>query len=105
EMNRLVPSVPACEFPTGDADARVLARKHRKRQEWLITAWAAGGDSRDVTVSIPDLGDVTLTARPCGSVYLATLKQLIDHEPPAPVLQLLDEDGMHPTAGFATKQP
>jgi hypothetical protein len=63
---------PACEFPTGDPGTRVLARKHRDRPEWLITAWAADGNARDVTVAIPDLGNVTLHARPSGTVYAAT---------------------------------
>ena len=32
---------PAYELPTGDPDARVLCRKHREREEWLLCAWAA----------------------------------------------------------------
>jgi len=89
---------PAYEFPTGDADARVVARKHRKREEWLVTAWAAGGEDREVTATIPELGEVTVLARDCGSVYRVTLQ---DGEP---VLTLVDEDGMLPSAGFAKKQ-
>ncbi|MFM7291111.1 MAG: hypothetical protein ACKO6B_07760, partial [Planctomycetia bacterium] len=65
---------PAYEFPTGDATARVLVRKHRTRPAWLVTAWAADGPDRDVTVTVPDLGRLTLRARGCGSVYEATLK-------------------------------
>jgi hypothetical protein len=56
-----------------DATARVLARKHNDREEWLITAWAAGGDARDVTVTIPDLGDVTVNASDSGNIYRATV--------------------------------
>jgi hypothetical protein len=79
---------PAYEFTNTVADAtvRVLARKHNDRAEWLICAWAADGDARDVTVNIPDLGDVTVTARDSGSLYLAT-----DANNP----MLLDETGQH----------
>ena len=79
--------LPAYEFPTGDATARVVARKHRKRDEWLITAWAAGGDERDVTVTIPKLGRIRLKARPRGNVCRATLrdgKPLLEDESRAP---------------------
>ena len=65
--------LPACELPTGDSDARVLARKHRARGEWLLTAWAAGGPDREVKVTVPGLGGVALEARACASVYRATL--------------------------------
>jgi hypothetical protein len=65
---------PAYEFPTGDATARVLVRKHRTASEWLLTAWAADGADRVVTVRIPELGRLTLHARACGSVYRAVLK-------------------------------
>lgn len=100
-MNTLQKDVPAYEFPTGDATARVLARRLRGADQWLITAWAADGPARDVTATIPDLGSITVKARPEGSVYRATLQQVIDYEPPAPQLELLDKDGMHPSAGFA----
>jgi hypothetical protein len=65
---------PAYELPTGDATVRVLARKHRRREEWLIAAWAAGGQDRDAQVSIPKLGKVKVHARATGSVYRATLR-------------------------------
>jgi hypothetical protein len=90
---------PAYEFPTGSADARVLARKHREREQWLITAWAAGGEDRHVKVTIPALGEVTLLARDCGSVYRAELKD------GQPVLTLIDEDGMLPTAKLDSSLP
>lgn len=84
-------SQPAYELPTGDDTVRAVARKHRHRAEWLVTTWAAGGDGRDVTIEVPDLGQVQLHARPAGSVYLVqpdrpdTVKsQLIDREPLAP---------------------
>ena len=66
-------SDPAYEFPTGDETARVLVRKHRTRPAWLVTAWAADGPDRDVTVTVPELGRLTLRARVCGSVYEAAL--------------------------------
>jgi len=84
--------LPAYEFPTGDPDARVLARKHRERAEWLITAWAAGGPDRQVSVAVPGLGTVRLEARGCGSVYRAAVKD------GKPSLTRVDDDGMHPTA-------
>ena len=86
---------PAFELPMGDATARVVARKHRKRDEWLITAWAAGGADRDVTVSAAKLGRVTLRARAAGSVYRAKLRD------GKAELKLLDTDGQRPTAGMA----
>jgi hypothetical protein len=79
---------PAYELPTGDSEARVLARRHRAKREWLVTAWAAGGDDRDVTVAIPDLGAVTLRARACASVYRASQ---VDGQPR---LEMMDRDGM-----------
>jgi hypothetical protein len=63
---------PAYEFPTGDATVRVLARKSRRNDQWLITAWAAAGAGRPISVEIPGLGQLTLTARPDGAVYDAT---------------------------------
>ena len=62
---------PAYKIPTGDAEVRVLARKKRQSFEWLITAWAAGGQERTVQVEIPNLGSLSIAARPCGSVYTA----------------------------------
>jgi hypothetical protein len=47
---------PAYEFPTDDATARVLVRKHRTTSEWLLTAWAADGADRPVRVTIPEQG-------------------------------------------------
>jgi hypothetical protein len=94
DQHRWSKDLPAYEFPTGDPDARVLARKHRERNEWLVTAWAAGGDDREVTVTVPELGEVRVKARKCGSVYRGSLRD------GAPVLRLVDEDGMEPTKGM-----
>jgi hypothetical protein len=79
---------PAYELPTGDSEVRVLARRHRAKAQWLVTAWASGGADRDATVAIPDLGTVTLRARTCGSVYRASEVE------GQPRLEMVDRDGM-----------
>ncbi len=87
----------AYEFPTGSSGVRVLARKHRTKSLWLITAWAADGVERPVKVTIPELGQVTVLARAAGSVYTATLKGMI------PQMVLHDPDAMLPThKGFVS---
>ena len=91
DKHRISKELPAFELPTGDATVRVLVRKHNARPEWLVTAWAAGGDERPATVKVPDLGELTVPARPCGSVYRVTLKD------GKPVATLLDIDGLLPT--------
>lgn len=88
DRHRWAKDRPAYEFPTGDPEARVVARRHKQRPEWLLTAWAAGGADRDVTVKIPALGTVKLRARACGSVYRAAI------EAGKPALKWLDEKGM-----------
>jgi len=98
--HRRAKDLPAYEFPTGHADARVLVRKLRKRDEWLITAWAADARQREVTVEIPKLGKVKVLARPAGSVYRAKAVLKMRFEPPRAELKLLDPDGMHPSASF-----
>jgi hypothetical protein len=90
DRHRWSKHLPAYEFPTGDPEARVVVRRHRDRDEWLVTAWAAGGDDRLVSVEIPELRKVQLEARKCGSVYRAGPGQL----------QRVDEDGMQPTRGM-----
>jgi len=87
DKHRWTKDLPAYEFPTGDPDARVVARKHRERKEWLVTAWAAGGEDRKVSVEMPELGKVELQARKCGSVYRATVREM----------KRVDEEGMEPT--------
>ena len=74
ERHRWSKEQPAYEFPTGDGATRVLARKRKDQPEWLLTAWAADGKEREVKVTLPELGPVTLTARAAGSVALATLQ-------------------------------
>jgi hypothetical protein len=92
--------LPAYEFPTGDPDVRVLARKHRQRNQWLVTAWAAAGEARDVKVFIDEVGEITLNARPAGSVYRVTAEVKVKFEPPIVKMELLDKNAMRPSIGF-----
>jgi len=64
---------PAYELPTGDPTARVLSRKLRGSNQWLVTAWAADGPDRTVQVQIPNLGTLRYFATPSASVYYVTL--------------------------------
>lgn len=77
---------------------RVLARKHKEKNEWLVVAWTAEISSQpgiyDATVTIPGAGEVTLQARKGGSLYLVTLKD------GQPVLKQLDPDEADPTSSF-----
>ncbi|MBT3376726.1 MAG: hypothetical protein HN742_42460 [Lentisphaerae bacterium] len=81
---------PAYEFPTGDPEARVVARRRKDTTRWLVAAWAAGGEEREVKVTIPDAGTVAMLARPAGSVYLVQMDNgqavplLADPEPERP---------------------
>ena len=89
---------PAYEFPTSSEGTRVVARKLKTQNKWIVTAWAADGISRPVKVTIPILGTVTLAARASGSVYVATLKDK------KPQLLLTDPNAMTPTVkGFAPR--
>ncbi|HUT14360.1 MAG TPA: hypothetical protein VMY42_27995 [Thermoguttaceae bacterium] len=91
QMHRWSRERPAYEMPTGDAGVRVVARKHRRRNEWLVTAWAAGGEDRQATVEILGLGELKLDARTCGSVYRVKLRD------GQPEWELVDRNGMLPT--------
>jgi hypothetical protein len=84
---------PLCAFrPTGDTAAWVVARKAANADRWLLGAFITAGVERDVTVTIPVLGTVTLRGRETGSVYVATRPS------GAPVLDWIDaEDPMQPT--------
>jgi hypothetical protein len=77
-----------------------LARKHRQREQWLVTAWAAAGKARDVTVFIDEVGEITLHARPAGSVYRVTAEVKVQFEPPIVKMELLDQNAMQPSRGF-----
>jgi hypothetical protein len=105
DMHKLVKprtgkDLPAYEFPTGDPDVRVLARKHRQRNQWLVTAWAAAGEARDVKVFIDEVGELTLNTRPAGSVYRVTAEVKVQFEPPIVKLELLDKNAMRPSMGL-----
>ncbi len=67
------PDQPAYEFRTGYNDTRVLARKMNGKKRWLISAWAADGVQRSVTVDIPTLGIVNVTAKSVGTLYDARI--------------------------------
>ena len=86
---------PAYEFPTGDPDVRVLVRQRKDQPAWLVAAWAAGGDAREVTATSPEAGEVTLNARPGGSVYVVRLVngKITTH--------LTDVDALRPSLSFA----
>jgi len=78
---------------------RIIARKHRNKQEWLVEAWTAETDAGeekqyDATVMIPGAGEVTLKARVGGSTYLIALAE------GKPVAKLLDPDEDDPSAAF-----
>jgi hypothetical protein len=66
---------PAYEFTNtaGYANDRVLARKLRGQNQWIVTAWAADGITNNVTVTIPTIGNLTVTAVPAASVYQVTM--------------------------------
>jgi hypothetical protein len=66
---------PAYEFTNtaGYVNDRVLVRKLRGTNFWLVTAWAADGTNQNVTVSIPTIGALTVSAVSSGSVYQVTM--------------------------------
>jgi hypothetical protein len=69
----------------------VLVRRHSDRGIWLVTAWAAGGEARDVNVTIPQLGELAFNARPAGSVYR------VQSAGGKTITQLLDTNAMQPS--------
>jgi hypothetical protein len=66
---------PAYEFTNtaGLLNDRVLVRKLRVANYWIVTAWAADGINRNVTVNIPMVGALTVLAADSGSVYQVTM--------------------------------
>lgn len=88
---------PAYEFPVGNNAARVVSRKMRNSNEWIISAWASDGEDQNVKVNIPELGNVDLLARKCGSVYRVTFKN------GQVKILLVDKNGMYPTSDEAFK--
>lgn len=57
----------------------------------MVAAWAAGGETRDVRVTIPEAGEVALRARPAGSGYV------IRESGGKMTAQLMDQDPMYPS--------
>lgn len=70
DRHRWIPQYPAYEFPTGIENKRVVARRHRDRPEWLLTAWAADGEPAVVQVNIPELGLIEIEALAEATVLL-----------------------------------
>ena len=71
--NEWNPDQPAYEFYSGHTNTRVLVRKLRDINRWLISVWAADGVVRTVPITIPILGNITVQAYPAGSLYYAQL--------------------------------
>ncbi len=84
-------SQPAYEFSTGFANTRVVARRVKDARRWLIGAWAADGIEREVTVTVPDLGDYRIYARPAGTVHL------VDQPATERKVTWIDEEAMKPS--------
>ena len=63
---------PAYELNTGDANVRVIVRKRNDKDEWLLSAWAASGLDRNVTVTIPIAGAITVMATANAKLYKIT---------------------------------
>jgi hypothetical protein len=82
---------PAYEFPTGHRDTRILIRRVTGVPRWLIGAWAADGVERYVTITVPDLGEYRILARPAGTV------QWVDQLADKRSATWLDENQMQPS--------
>jgi len=62
---------PAYEFTNSIADpySRVLARQLNGLNKWIVTAWNSNETTNTVTVNIPTIGNLTVTATPSANVY------------------------------------
>ncbi len=87
------PEAPKPILPPG-RPVRVLVRKYRPGDEWLVGAWAADGKAQPATVNISGAGTITLNARPGGSVYL------IRKNGDAVEMHLCDPDEAYPSRSF-----
>jgi hypothetical protein len=74
-----------------DPGVRVIGRRNAAGDGWLVTVWAFDGDDREVAVEVDTLGEIALSARRAGSVYVITTD---DGDVEA---RLLDPDAMLPT--------
>ena len=88
-MHKWSSTHPAYEFTQNNT--KVMARKTKNQNQWLICAWAMDGVEGNVTVNIPDLGDYTINARTCGTVYL------VEKNGTTVSSQWYDENGMYPS--------
>ena len=86
----------AYELPTRYDNTRVLARKMKSSNQWILSAWAADGVTRDVNVSVPGLGTVTLNAIPAAHIYYAKLNGS------SPSVTQVDTDPLNPTPSAKT---
>lgn len=81
---------------------RVIARKLRSQDKWIVAAWAADGIDNPINVTIKDDEFNTnftlnnINARAAGSVYLVTL------ESGSPVATLIDTDPLKPSLNAAS---
>ena len=90
-MHRWSTAQPAYEFWTGFYNDRVLVRKQKGYQRWLISAWAADAIPRTVSVTIPTLGTISVNAQPTGTLYDARVVSGVQH------LTIIDNGSMTPT--------
>lgn len=83
------PTQPAYEFTQNNS--KVMVRKTKGKNQWLVTAWAMDGVERNVKVNIPVLGEYTILARKCGTVFL------VDKTATGVSSVWYDENGMFPS--------
>lgn len=88
---------PAYEFPSGHPNTRVLVRRVNAAERWLVGAWAADGVEREVTVTVPDLGEYRILARAAGTVHAVTLHA------GQRTARWLDENAMQPSLTASTR--
>lgn len=83
---------PAYEF-TNDYTNRVVARKLRGLNQWLVSAWAMDGATRPVTVTIPGPGIMAVSCTGTGKVYWVATT------PDATNIAEVTDTSVHPTVG------
>lgn len=71
-----------------DKGLRVMARKLKNDDKWLVIAWAMTGEDRLVEVTIPELGLIKLYARKAGTIYH------VDKTSGNTTFNILDNDSM-----------
>ena len=77
-----------------DKGARVMVRKLKNENKYLLTAWAMTGEDRIVEIEIPSLGKIKVNARKAGTIYH------VDNTSGTPIFTVLDNDSM----GIVTDQ-